>query len=216
MQPGQDTLKLASDVLGYLNFSSGLPDPRFLGNFNGLFGLVAGQREKAMPVWQSVATVLRTALGDLRGRSDAFRQTDQAEAVLALVFDRLPGAYRQFHRDLLFHQSDEALLEPFFLGRCFEAVLQQGGPWDQVDRIVAGALNHLNDYLGHRPVAVLRTQQKIQPYAARMGASHPAVDSRGGRGRGPLSRPRPGGDGHPGGDRSDAAAGGHVRSGAVG
>ena len=164
MQPGHDTLKLASDVLGYLNFSSGRADPRFLGNLNGLFGSVAGKKDKGKPVWTSVAGVLPTALAEFRGRSDAFRQTDQAEAVLTLVFDHLLGAYRRFHQDLLFHQSDEALFGPFFLGRCFEAVLQQGGPWDQVDRIVAGALQHLNDYLGHRPVAVLRTQQKIQPY----------------------------------------------------
>ena len=59
----------------------------------------------------------------------------------------------------------KALFQPFFIGRACEAVLQQGGPWDESDRIVQGAIAQLNDYLGHRPVAVLRTQQKIQPYA---------------------------------------------------
>ena len=117
MPSGHDALKLAPDVLGYLNFSSGAPDPRFLGNLNTLFGLVAGETAGGKPAWQALAERLRQSLRDLRGRSDAFRQTDQAEAVLALVFDHLLGAYRQFHRDLLFHQTDEALFGPFFLGR---------------------------------------------------------------------------------------------------
>ena len=140
MQPGHDALKLASDVLGYLNFSSGAPDPRFLGNLNGLFGLVAGKKAKAKPVWQSVAErAARRRSQDFRGRSDAFRQTDQAEAVLALVFDRLLGAYRQFHHDLLFHQTDEALFEPFFLGRVLRGgACSRAGRGTQAERIVAG------------------------------------------------------------------------------
>ena len=73
-------------------------------------------------------------------------------------------AYREFHRDLLFHQTDETLFQPFFIGRVCEAVLQQGGPWDEPDGSSRRALHQLNDYLGHRPVAVLRTEQKIQPY----------------------------------------------------
>ena len=103
-------------------------------------------------------------LKTIRGATDAFRQVDQAEAVLGLVFDAALPAYREFHRDLLFHQTEETLFQPFFLGRVCEAVLQQGGPWDQSDRIVPAAIHQLNDYIGHRPVAVLRTEQKIQPY----------------------------------------------------
>src|SRR5690606_14462326 len=44
-----------------------------------------------------------------------------------------------------------------------EAVLLQGGPCDETERIVDGALTHLNDFLGHRPVAALESQ-KIEPY----------------------------------------------------
>ena len=103
-------------------------------------------------------------LDRLRGASEAFRQLDQAENALRLVFDRLLPAYREHHRDLLFHQTDEALFQPFFLGRAFEAALAQGGPWHEADRIVPDALRRLNDSLGHRPVATLETEQKIQPY----------------------------------------------------
>ena len=165
MPSGHDALKLAPDVLGYLNFSSGAPDPRFLGNLNTLFGVVAGETAGGKPAWQALAERLRQSLRDLRGRSDAFRQTDQAEAVLTLVFDHLLGAYRQFHRDLLFHQSDEALFRPFFLGRAARRSCSKAGHGTRPSASCRDAISQLNDYLGHRPVAVLRTQQKIQPYA---------------------------------------------------
>jgi hypothetical protein len=50
------------------------------------------------------------------------------------------------------------------VARVVEAVLSQGPPWSDASRIVAGALKHLNDFLGHRPVAVLETGQQMQPY----------------------------------------------------
>jgi len=153
------TGKIAREVLGYLNFSSGAPDPVFLANLNGLFG-----RAVRRPKWKSLGRLLQRELAVLRGRSGAFKQVEQAEAVIALVFDHALPAYRKHHRELLFHQTDEQLFQPFFIGRMCEAVLQQGGPWDQADRIVSAALGQLNDYLGHRPVAVLETQQKIEPY----------------------------------------------------
>jgi hypothetical protein len=161
---GDDASSLAQDILGYLNFSSGTPDPRFLKNLDDLFGRIEAARARQEPAWQALGQALRAELQAVRGASDAFRQVDQAQAVLGIVFDDLLPAYRQFHRDLLFHQTEEALFHPFFIGRGCEAVLQQGGPWHQSDRIVPAALRQLNDYLGHRPVAVLRTEQKIQPY----------------------------------------------------
>jgi hypothetical protein len=162
---GTDATKTGQEVLGYLNFSSGAADPRFLQNVNCLFEATDASPGRAEPTWQAMHRFLAKTLQDLHGRSEAFRQIDQVEAVLALVFDKTLPGYRQFHADLLFHQSDESLFQPLFIGRACEAVLQQGGPWDEADRIVRGAIAQLNDYLGHRPVAVLRTQQKIQPYA---------------------------------------------------
>jgi hypothetical protein len=73
-------------------------------------------------------------------------------------------AYRTFHRDLLWHQSDRQLCRPLFVGRAFEAILAQGGPWHETERIVAGALDALNDYLGYRPVAVLESERQMEPY----------------------------------------------------
>ena len=161
---GRDIAAAIQEVLGYLNFSSGTSDPRFLKNLNDLFAWVANDLPAGETAWRALGRLLSDELQAARSTSDAFEQSDQAEAVLRLVFDVVPPAYRQFHRDLLFHQTDETLFQPFFLGRVCEAVLRQGGPWEEDDRIVPAVIHQLNDYLGHRPVAVLRTEQKIQPY----------------------------------------------------
>ncbi len=201
-RPSEEIAAAAREILGYLNFSSGRPEPRFLEGLSRLFGAIqARQPAKAgttnegppakagttnqerpakagttnqerpaeagttnQPVWRAIGEALQVELQAVRGTTDAFREVEQAEAVLRLVFDAALPAYREFHRDLLFHQTDETLFQPFFVGRMCEAILRQGGPWEETDRIVPATVRQLNDYLGHRPVAVLRTQQKIQPY----------------------------------------------------
>src|SRR5206468_11850168 len=54
------------------------------------------------------------------------------------------------------------------------AVLAQGGlaqganapsSEEETERLVAGALNQLNDYVGYRPIAILETRPKGEPYA---------------------------------------------------
>ena len=162
---GTDAAKTGQEVIGYLNFSLAQADPRFLKNVNRLFEVLDASPDRVEPTWKALHRSLAKTLQEVCGRSDAFREVEQAEAVLGMVFDKTLPAYRQFHSDLLFHQSEQSLFQPLFIGRACEAVLQQGGPWEQSERIVTGAVAHLNDYLGHRPVAVLRTQQKIQPYA---------------------------------------------------
>jgi hypothetical protein len=164
----------AQEILGYLNFSSGNSDPRFLGNLNLLFGQIEAQQPRRRgrgraaakePTWKILGRFLETAMERLERDTEAFRHVDQARAVVRLVFEVALPAYREHHRDLLFHQTEEALFQPFFIGRMFEVVLRQGAPWEESDRIVRSALERLNDYIGHRPVAVLRSEQKLQPYA---------------------------------------------------
>ncbi len=159
----------AHDVLGYLNLSSGTPDPGFLRQLNLLFAELEDQQPlgpegpKPWDVCQRLHRQLRDELVRARGTSAAFRETAQAEAVLDLVFVHLLPAYREFHCDLLFHQDDASLFRPFFLGRACEAVLQEGGPWDDPGRIIPAAIDRLNDFIGHRPVAVLHNQ-RMEPY----------------------------------------------------
>lgn len=145
-------------ILGYLNFSSGAPDPQFLGGLNELFARVAEQESP----WQAAVAALESELPHLQQGSATFADISQARAVLRLLSELLP-AYREFHADLLFHQSEATLFRPFFVGRACEAILLQGAPWDDTARIVSGALRRLNDFIGYRPVVTLETQRH-EPY----------------------------------------------------
>jgi hypothetical protein len=149
-------------ALGYLNFSAGSSDPLFLARLSGLFGHIA-QEKPLEPTWQAMGELLKTRLEVLTKTAPAFKDANQARAVLPLVFDQTLRAYREYHRDLLFHHTDSSIFRPFFIGRVCEAVLRQGAPWHESDRIVQGAVSSLNDFLGHRPVAALESQ-KIEPY----------------------------------------------------
>jgi hypothetical protein len=150
-------------LLGYVNFSAGKPDPRFQKQINDAYAFLAAQG--SVRPWQDLYPALTSGLETLhRTGSVAFREVDQARAVLKLVFDDLLKAYRTHHAVLLAHQPDAFLFQPYFLARAFEAVLLQRGPWDETERIVRGALKTLNDYVGYRPVAVLETRQRGEPY----------------------------------------------------
>lgn len=143
------------EVLGYLNFSGGRPDPKFQQMLNSV--------SRRVP-WRRLAETLRKNLTELQGAGGPFADTTQARTVLDLTLDGLFPAYRQHHRDLLFHRKDEDFENPFFLARLFEAALQEGGPWTEAERIIPAALRRLNDFVGHRPVAVLENGRKMEPY----------------------------------------------------
>ncbi|WP_164102770.1 hypothetical protein [Candidatus Laterigemmans baculatus] len=153
-----------AQVVGYLNFSSGLSDPATLSNLNRLHGTAAaGDPLSGMPPWLVLGQWLQDAIESLEGSSAAFADLSQARQVRRLVWSDLLPSYLDFHRDLLFHQEPEAIFNGFFLGRCVEAVLSQGGPWDETERIVADAIGELNDFVGYRPVAQLENREG-EPY----------------------------------------------------
>ncbi|HEV2972896.1 MAG TPA: hypothetical protein VGY55_23210 [Pirellulales bacterium] len=162
--PAANGTEIWQEVLGYLNFSSGTPDPRFLRNLNVLFESI---ENAGTPSGESANVLYRRLteeLTALTGHSAPFADPEQARSLLRLVFEHVLPAYHEHHRDLLFHLPDGDLLRPFFVGRVAEAVLAEGPPWDETERIVAGALLRLNDFIGHRPVAVLHSSQRIEPY----------------------------------------------------
>src|ERR1043166_2111153 len=111
--------KALQEVLGYLNFSSGTPDERFLKNIERLYALSAIENcsQEPRPPWQVLQAWLETKLAQLAEEAPAFRAAGQARAVVRVAFGPLLAAYRQFHRDLLYHQSDTGLFQPFFLAR---------------------------------------------------------------------------------------------------
>ncbi|QDV22279.1 hypothetical protein [Aureliella helgolandensis] len=151
-------------VLGYLNFSSGRIDPKTLSAFNRIYvAALPGTPFEGLPAWLQIQQWLQDELARLAESNSAFGDCEQAEVLLELVWLNFLPAYLDFHKDLLFHQEPEGIFNGFFLGRAVEAVLQQGEPWGQVDRIVEGAIRKLNDYVGYRPVAVLEGR-RLEPY----------------------------------------------------
>ena len=147
---------IATEVLGYLNFSGGRPDLKFERNLDAFL--------QSIP-WREAAETLQSVLSSLKSSNAAFGDSSQAEQVITLTFDHVLPAYREHHRDLLFHLREEDLQQPFFLAKVFEAVLEQGPPWNDTERIVAGSLRSLNDFIGYRPIAVLENGQRMEPYA---------------------------------------------------
>ena len=150
-------------LLGYLNYSDGRPDPKFQKGLADAVGFLADAGEPAP--WAVLPRWLAHALGELEGSgSAAFRDTTQARGVIEAAVVGVPAAYRLHHADLLAHQPDADLFNAFFLARACEAVLRQGEPWDQADRLVRGAVESLNDYVGYRPIAVLETRPNTEYY----------------------------------------------------
>jgi hypothetical protein len=156
---------LLEDAVGYLNFSSGASDPKFLRNLNALFRSIESRCENNCQPAAVLCEWLEKRTSELSAAPGPFGDVSQARAVVRLLRDHLLPAYRAFHRDLLWHQQDRDLWRPLFLARAFEALLAQGGPWNETDRIVEGAIEVLNDYLGYRPVAVLESERQMEPYA---------------------------------------------------
>lgn len=164
VKPDSKDLSLLEEAVGYLNFSSGASDPKFLRTINALFESIEARCDQTQQPLTVLCNWLEQRMNDLSANAPAFGDVSQARQVVHLLRDNLLPAYRAFHRDLLWHQSDRELWRPLFIGRAFEAILSQSPPWTETKRIVAGALETLNDYIGYRPVAVLESDRHMEPY----------------------------------------------------
>ncbi|HEX3599591.1 MAG TPA: hypothetical protein VHU84_05575 [Lacipirellulaceae bacterium] len=165
LKPTDQDLALLEEAVGYLNFSSGASDPKFLRTIDSLFESIEQHCDAAQPPFETLCNWLEARMGNLSANSPTYGDVSQARSVLAILRDHLLPAYRAFHRDLLWHQSDRELWRPLFIGRACEVILSQGPPWTETKRIVDRALEILNDYIGYRPVAVLESDRHMEPYA---------------------------------------------------
>ena len=156
---GSDDQSAVREVLGHLNFSGGKREPAFLARLNRLWRLALDTNKAA-----GLAELLRTELAALAGGSPAFADCTQAQAVIGLALEQTLTAYRAHHADLLFHLDPAEYEQPFMFGCLFEAVLAQGGPWEETERVVDGAIAQLNDYVGYRPIAVLENGRQMELY----------------------------------------------------
>ena len=151
-------------LLGYLNFSDGRPDVKFQRGLADAAAFLTASGDTSP--WNALARWLVQNLSELEASgASAFRDSTQVRAAIDASLVCIPLAYRAHHLDLLAHQSDAELFVPFFLVRACEAVLKQGAPWDDSERLVVGALALLNDYVGYRPIAILETRPNTEYFA---------------------------------------------------
>ncbi|MGI9516615.1 MAG: hypothetical protein ACR2NP_06210 [Pirellulaceae bacterium] len=148
-------------VLGYLNFSSGAEDPSMLQSLDGVFAALDDPHEGCI-AHESVHELLEEQLQLAEQNNPAFSDAEQARNAIRLTFQHVLPLYLIHHRDLLFHHSPESLFNSFFTGRIFEAVLQFGSGQVSPEETARQIIARLNDFIGHRPVAVLESQ-KIEP-----------------------------------------------------
>ena len=148
------------EILAYLNLSGGRRDPRFLANLNRIWAKL----DRTAPV-AALATLLSAELEQVQGTTAVFHDVQQARQVIPLTLTSLLSAYREHQADLLFHLSPLDFEQPLLIGVFFEAVLAQGAPWDEQERIVQDALKTVNDFVGYRPIPVLESGLRMEIYS---------------------------------------------------
>src|SRR4051794_6855943 len=95
---------LLEEVVGYLNFSSGASDPKFLRAISTVFAAVELNCRDGQQPASVVCEWLERRMNELSANSSAFGNVTQSRSVIRLLHDHLMPAYRVFHRDLLWHQ----------------------------------------------------------------------------------------------------------------
>ena len=118
---------------------------------------------QTVPTYQLLYEILKDGLEYLQQETTTFKNNAQALGALCFTFDHVLPAYKEFHKDLLYHQTEDFLFTSFFIARTLQYVLQTEAPWDDFKQ--ADIIHRLNDYVGYRPTAVLHNRQKMQPYA---------------------------------------------------
>ena len=152
-------------LLGYLNFSSGQADPKFDRALDALARRHGYPDSSGEGFWTQRSEELLAALDALAVSAAAFAESLQARSAIRLAFVEFPKRYKAHHSDLLAHQNDRTLFTPLFLSKVCARILESGSPWDEPDRVLGEALASLNDFVGHRPVAILRNGRQSDVYS---------------------------------------------------
>ena len=149
-----------AQILGYLELSSGAEDPNFIRSIDKLLAAVVRNQTCSSTDPIGPAGIVIDWL--LQPCSDS-PTMQRARRILKLVREDLLPAYLEHHESLLFHQNPAFLFNSFFLARACRCVIQVSEEHTQTNAIVSAGIAKLNDFLGHRPVATLESQN-IEPY----------------------------------------------------
>ncbi len=176
-------------ALGYLNFSSGDPAPKFLAALNGMCARLDEEKEAEdkTPAWRRLGEALWDYLKFVQPTSEVFSQDLQVRRALLFGFRYFFPQYRVWHKDLLFHLDDDTLFNAFSIGQAFYAILAErayetipeneadissgavflegkGEITPEIQSAVERVIARYDDFIGYRPIPVLRSRQKMQPY----------------------------------------------------
>ena len=159
--------KAKEQLFGYLSFSSGAEDPGFITNLDRLFAehssIGHSTDQSACLLTKSFDWLISECKQLAECDSCKINSSEQAVAVLQLTQKHVLREYLRHHSDLLFHQDRRFLFNSFFVSRVIQMVLKAGPGWDETERITNSCIASMNDFLGHRPVATLESQN-IEPY----------------------------------------------------
>ncbi len=147
------------DILGYLNFSTGSRDVRFISAWNALYEALAERGSNE--IWRDALDLLRTELATLAETTDVFHDSRQAARILDSVEEAL-GEYRIFHRDSLYCRKSEELFNSFFLARICRLTTARDAFGDD-GSLVADVVRQANDFLGYRPIPTLEGAERHEP-----------------------------------------------------
>ncbi len=176
-------------ALGYLNFSSGDPAPKFLAALNKMCARLddGNVTEDKTPAWRRLGEALWDYLKFVQPTSEVFSQDLQVRRALLFGFRYFFPQYRVWHKDLLFHLDDDTLFNAFSIGQAFYAILAErayevipeneadipsgsaflegkGEITPEIQSAVERVIARYDDFIGYRPIPVLRSRQKMQPY----------------------------------------------------
>ena len=165
-------------LAGYLNFSSGFGadslgkthpvDRGTMAAWNDVYAeATAGDPLSGMPAWLVVQDWIEQTLDQRSKENNAFADCRQARRAIELLWSKLLPEYLDFHRDLLFHQEPEQIVNGFFLGNAADAILSLIGQSESESvsdhDLIQVAIDRLDDYVGYRPVAMLENRN-CHPY----------------------------------------------------
>ena len=162
--PDLDVRTLAQEILGYLNFSSGAADVKFLKNLSDLFGILDRPSEKTRRPGVGWAIFCANSSAFCTASRTPSAPSSRPRPCCEFFSTRPCPAIASFTATCSFIRPTSSSFSRFSSAAWPRPCCGRAGRGTRAERIVRGAIAWLNDYLGHRPVAVLHNEQKIQPY----------------------------------------------------
>ena len=150
-QPDSEAVPLLEEVVGYLNFSSGTPDPSFLQNINELFRSLesARTRESSLPHY---CEWLRQTVQRLEQAGGAFTDAEQAKAILDLLQHQLLPAYTaNFTATCFFTKNRPTSCGPFSSGAPVKRCWRREHPGTKPSESLKGRWHSLTIMLAIAP-----------------------------------------------------------------